>query len=49
MFKNIVIVDKIDNKRSNRLAEIRLKFNEMIKDADNAVFAAIKEISINEK
>ena len=33
----------------NRLAEVRLKFNEMIKNVDNAVFAAAKEILINEK
>ena len=49
LFKNIVVADKIDDKKSNRLAEVCLKFNEMIKDADNAVFVAIKEISTDEK
>ena len=46
--KNIVIVDKIDNKWSDRLTKIRLKFNELIKNVNNAVFAAANEISINE-
>ena len=49
LFKNIVVVDKIDDKRLNRLAEVRLKFNEMIKDVNSAVFAAAKEISTDEK
>ena len=49
LFKNIVVVDKINNKRSNRLIEVRLKFNKIIKNVNNAVFAATNEISINEK
>ena len=49
LFKNIVVVDKIDNKRLNRLTEVRLKFNEMIKNVNSAVFAAAKEISTDEK
>ena len=49
MFKNIVIVDKIDNKRLNRLTEVRLKFNEMIKNVNSAVFAAAKKILIDEE
>ena len=49
MFKNIVVVNKIDDKRSNRLIEVRLKFNEMIKDADSAVFAAAKKILTDEE
>ena len=49
LFENIVVVDKIDDKRLNWLTEIRLKFNEIIKNVDNAVFAAAKEISTDEK
>ena len=49
MFKNIVVANKIDNKRLNRLIEIRLKFNNMIKDVNNAVFAAANEILIDEE
>ena len=49
MFKNIVVPDKINNKRLNRLTEVRLKFNKMIKDVNNAFFAATNEILINEK
>ena len=49
LFKNIVVVDKIDNKKSNRLTEVRSKFNKMIKNVDSAVFAAANEILINEK
>ena len=46
--ENIVVVDRIDNKRSNRLTEVRLEFNELIKDVNNVVFVAINEILINE-
>ena len=46
--ENIVVIDKIDNKRSNRLTKIRLKFNELIKDVNNVVFVATNEILINE-
>ena len=46
--KNIVVIDKIDNKRSNRLTKIRLEFNELIKNVNNVVFAAANEILINE-
>ena len=46
--KNIVIVDKIDNKQSNRLTKICFKFNKLIKDVNNVVFAATNEILINE-
>ena len=46
--KNIVVVDKIDNKRSDRLTEVRFEFNELIKNVNNVVFIAINEISINE-
>ena len=49
LFKNIVIVNKIDNKRLNRLVEVCLKFNKMIKNIDSAVFAAAKKISTDEK
>ena len=49
LFENIVVADKINNKRSNRLTEVRLKFNEMIKNVNSAVFAAAKEISTDEK
>ena len=40
---------KINNKRLNRLVKVRLKFNKMIKNVNSAVFAAAKEISIDEK
>ena len=33
----------------NRLIEVRLKFNEMIKNADSAVFVAINKISIDKE
>ena len=33
----------------NRLIKIRLKFNEMIKNINNAIFVAANEILINEK
>ena len=46
--KNIVVIDRIDNKRSNRLTKVRLEFNELIKDVNNAVFVATNEILINE-
>ena len=46
--ENIVVVDKIDNKQSNRLTKICLEFNELIKSVNNVVFAAANEISINE-
>ena len=46
--ENIVVVDKIDNKWLNRLTKIRLEFNELIKNVNNAVFAAANEILINE-
>ena len=46
--KNIIVVDKIDNKRSNRLTKICFKFNELIKDVNNVIFVAANEISINE-
>ena len=36
LFENIIVADKIDNKRSNRLTKVHLKFNEMIKDVDSA-------------
>ena len=49
MFKNIIVTDKIDNKRSNRLTEIRLKFNKLIKDVNSAVFAIINEILTDKK
>ena len=49
LFENIVVADKIDNKRLNWLIEVRLKFNEMIKNINNAVFAVINEILINEE
>ena len=49
MFKNIVVADKINNRRLNRLSEVRLKFNEIIKNVNNVVFVAAKEILINEK
>ena len=46
--KNIVVIDKIDNKWLNRLTKIRFEFNELIKNVNNVVFVATKEISINE-
>ena len=46
--ENIIVVNKIDNKRLNRLTKICFKFNELIKDVNNIVFAAANEISINE-
>ena len=46
--KNIIIVNKIDNKQLNRLTKVRLKFNELIKNFNNVVFVATNEISINE-
>ena len=49
MFENIVVADKINNKRLNRLAEVCLNFNKIIKDADSAVFAAAKEISTDKE
>ena len=49
LFKNIVVADKINDKRSNRLTEVRLKFNKIIKDVNSAVFATAKEILIDEK
>ena len=49
MFKNIVIADKIDNRRSNRLTEVYLKFNEMIKNVNSVVFSVVNEISIDKK
>ena len=49
LFENIVVADKINNKRSNRLTEVCLKLNKMIKNADSAVFAAAKKILIDEK
>ena len=45
--KNIVVIDKIDNKWSDRLTKVRLEFNELIKDVNNAVFITANEISIN--
>ena len=33
----------------NRLIKIRLKFNEMIKNINSAVFAAVNKISTDEK
>ena len=49
MFEDIVVADKIDNKRLNRLTEVRLKFNEMIRDVNSAVFAAAKKMLIDEE
>ena len=49
MFKNIVVADKIDNKKSNRLIEIRLKLNKIIKNVDSVIFVAAKEISTDEE
>ena len=49
MFKNIVVVDKINNKRLNRLTEVYLKFNEMIRDVNSVVFAAANKILTDEK
>ena len=46
--KNIVVVDKIDNKWLNRLIKICLEFNELIKNVNNADFVTTNEISINE-
>ena len=46
--KNIVIVDKFDNKRSDWLTKVRFKFNELIKNVNNVVFVATNEILINE-
>ena len=46
--ENIVVVDKIDNKWSDRLTKVRFEFNELIKNVNNVVFAAANEISINE-
>ena len=46
--KNIIIVDKIDNKWSNRLTKVHFEFNELIKNVNNVVFVAANEISINE-
>ena len=46
--KKIVIIDKIDNKRSNRLTKVRLEFNELIRNVNNIVFVATNEILINE-
>ena len=46
--ENIVVVDKIDNKRLNQLTKVRLKFNELIKNVNNVIFVAANEISINE-
>ena len=45
----MVIADKINNKKLNRLAEIRLKFNKMIRNINSAVFVAVNKILINEK
>ena len=47
--ENIVVVDKIDNKRLNRLTEVHLKFNEMIRNVNSTVFVAANEISIDEE
>ena len=41
-------INKIDNKRSNRLTKVRFEFNKLIKDVNNVVFAATNEILINE-
>ena len=49
LFENIIVVNKIDNKRLNRLAKVRLKFNKMIRNINSAVFAATNKISIDEK
>ena len=46
--KNIIIVDKIDNKWSNQLTKVCFEFNELIKNVNNVVFAAANEILINE-
>ena len=46
--KNIVVVNKIDNKRSDRLTKVRFEFNELIRNVNNVVFVAANEISINE-
>ena len=45
--ENIIIIDKIDNKRSDRLTKVRFEFNELIKNINNVVFVAANEISIN--
>ena len=36
--KNIIVINKIDNKQSNRLTKVRLEFNELIRNVNNNVF-----------
>ena len=46
--EKIVIVDEIDNKKSDWLTKVCFEFNELIKDVNSIVFVAMKKILINE-